>query len=56
MGQPRGGDPRASYALYDSEGQIMYHWRVNYDITVTQNKMMEHKLPLPLLLGLNYGY
>ncbi len=56
VGQPRDGDPRASYALYDSEAQIMYHYRVNYDITVTQKKMMEHKLPLPLVLRLNYGY
>jgi len=56
VGQPRDGDPRASYALYDSEAQIMYHWRVNYDITITQKKMMEHKLPLPLVLRLNYGY
>ena len=56
VGQPRDGDPRASYALYDNEAQIMYHCRVNYDITVTQKKMMEHKLPLPLVLRLNYGY
>lgn len=56
VGQPRDGDSRASYALYDSDAQIMYHYRVNYDITITQKKMMEHKLPLPLILRLTYGY
>jgi len=56
VGQPRDGDPRASYALYDSDAQVMYHYRVNYDITITQKKMMEHKLPLPLIFRLNYGY
>ena len=56
VGQPRDGDPRASYALYDSDARIMYHYRVNYDITVTQKKMMEDKLPLSLVFRLNYGY
>jgi predicted phosphodiesterase len=56
VGQPRDGDPRASYAIYDSDAQIIHYHRINYDITATQKKMMEHKLPLPLILRLNYGY
>jgi len=50
VGQPCDGDPRVS------DARIMYHYRVNYDITVTQKKMMEYKLPLALVFRLNYGY
>jgi len=56
VGQPRDGNPRASYMLYNSDDQIMYHYRVNYDISITQRKMIKHKLPLPLVFRLNYGY
>jgi len=56
VGQPRDGNPRASYMLYNSDDQIMYHYRVNYDISITQRKMIKYKLPLPLVLRLNYGY
>lgn len=56
VGQPRDGDPRASYAIYDSDAQTMYHYRVNYDITITQKKMVEYDLPISLVLRLNYGY
>lgn len=56
VGQPRDGDPRASYAVYDSNAQSIYHYRVNYDIPVTQGKMMECQLPLSLILRLGYGY
>ncbi len=56
VGQPRDGDPRASYAIYDSDARIIYHYRVNYDITITQREMMKHKLPLSLVQRLNYGY
>ncbi len=55
VGQPRDGDPRASYAVYDSDAQAIYHYRVNYDINITQKKMIEYKLPLPLVLRLNNG-
>ncbi|HEX75556.1 MAG TPA: metallophosphoesterase family protein [Dehalococcoidia bacterium] len=56
VGQPRDGDPRASYAIYDVEARIIYHYRVDYDIAVTQRKMEERGLPLPLILRLNYGW
>ena len=55
VGQPRDGDPRASYAIYDSEAQVMYHYRVNYDINITQKEMLKHKLPFSLIYRLNYG-
>jgi len=55
VGQPRDGDPRASYAIYDSDAQIIYHYRINYDIFATQREMMKHELPLFLVYRLNYG-
>jgi len=56
VGQPRDGDPRASYVIYDNDAQMMYHYRVHYDIGLTQKKMAEYKLPSSLILRLNYGY
>jgi diadenosine tetraphosphatase ApaH/serine/threonine PP2A family protein phosphatase len=55
VGQPRDGDPRASYALYDSEAQTVRHCRVEYDIPATQKKMAERGLPTPLILRLSVG-
>jgi diadenosine tetraphosphatase ApaH/serine/threonine PP2A family protein phosphatase len=56
VGQPRDGDPRASYLLLDTETRIFEHRRVGYDIERTQAKMMEHDLPLRLVLRLGYGW
>jgi len=55
VGQPRDGDPRASYAIYDSEsGRIGLH-RVDYDIHATQKRMAEQGLPRRLITRLAYG-
>jgi len=56
VGQPRDGDPRASYAVYDSSDHTTYHYRVEYDIAATQSKMMECQLPLSLVFRLSGGY
>jgi predicted phosphodiesterase len=45
VGQPRDRDPRASYAIYDSEDHALYHYRVSYDIGSTQAKMEKEGLP-----------
>ena len=55
VGQPRDGDPRASYAIYDSEAGTIYHYRVTYDIGATQSRMMEYGLPRRLAVRLDYG-
>jgi diadenosine tetraphosphatase ApaH/serine/threonine PP2A family protein phosphatase len=55
VGQPRDGDPRASYVIYDSQRGVLYHYRVDYDISLTQQKMMEEKLPPRLATRLSYG-
>ncbi len=55
VGQPRDGDPRASYAIYDSENGRASLYRVPYDIRSTQDRMVEHGLPLRLVTRLSYG-
>ena len=56
VGQPRDGDPRASYALIDDEAMTLEHRRAVYPLEKTQAKMMEHGLPLRLVLRLGYGW
>jgi predicted phosphodiesterase len=55
VGQPRDGDPRASYAIYDSEGMMLRLYRVEYNIGATQDKMMQAGLPVPLITRLEQG-
>ena len=55
VGQPRDGDPRASYALYDSEAMTMYHRRVAYDIAATQERMAALGLPPRLAARLSHN-
>jgi len=55
IGQPRDGDPRASYAIYDSEAKSITHYRIPYDIAATQARMVEYGLPMHLVERLNYG-
>ena len=55
VGQPRDGDTRASYAIYDSENNLVRLYRIPYDIGATQDKMMQSGLPIHLVVRLNYG-
>lgn len=55
VGQPRDGDPRASYAIYDGETRQVESYRVSYNIALTQKKMMAYNLPLRLAARLSYG-
>jgi len=45
VGQPRDGDPRAAYAIYDSQAGTVTLHRVEYDIAATQRLMEEAGLP-----------
>ena len=45
MGQPRDGDWRSCYAIYDSDHQIVVFRRVEYDIAKTQAKILAAGLP-----------
>lgn len=53
VGQPRDGDPRASYAIItDEKIEIV---KVPYDIESVQRKMRKECLPLPLIERLSWG-
>ena len=55
VGQPRDGDPRASYAIYDHENKLVVFRRVNYDIAKTQGKIIAAGLPEMLADRLEEG-
>ena len=46
VGQPRDGDPRASYAVLDTEKKVFSVRRVEYDIASVARKIAEAGLPL----------
>ena len=45
VGQPRDGDPRAAYAIYDMAANVVELRRVEYDIAGAQAKIREAGLP-----------
>ena len=55
VGQPRDRDPRAAYAIYDSEADTLSLLRAAYDIAVTQRAMERAGLPEPLISRLSAG-
>lgn len=55
VGQPRDGDPRASYGVYDSKTSLFSLHRVEYNIGQVQEKMKKVGLPLPLIERLAFG-
>ena len=55
VGQPRDGDPRAAYALLDTEERFWTTFRVDYDIKAEQEAMRKAGLPDRLIDRLEYG-
>jgi predicted phosphodiesterase len=55
VGQPRDGDPRASYAIYDVSAATVTLHRVAYDIQLTQTRMRAAGLPAALSQRLSSG-
>jgi predicted phosphodiesterase len=55
VGQPRDQDPRAAYAVLDTDANTIYFNRVEYDIAATQRQMREARLPTALIRRLEYG-
>ncbi|MGH2582887.1 MAG: metallophosphoesterase family protein [Anaerolineales bacterium] len=45
VGQPRDRDPRAAFAIFDTETQIWDYRRVEYDVRAVQERMLEAELP-----------
>jgi predicted phosphodiesterase len=56
VGQPRDGDPRASYILLDTEVNSIEYRRVEYPVEKTQKLMRSVGLPQPLETRLSYGH
>jgi diadenosine tetraphosphatase ApaH/serine/threonine PP2A family protein phosphatase len=55
VGQPRDGDARASFLIWDQERARLEFYRVEYNVELTQKKMREVQLPLYLIERLSHG-
>ncbi len=56
VGQPRDSDPRASYALLDTDNDLWTYRRLSYPVELTQARMREAGLPNRLIARLSYGW
>ncbi len=56
VGQPRDGDPRAAYALFDSNERLVRLKRVPYDIAATAADIRQAGLPNLLAERLFHGF
>lgn len=55
VGQPRDGDWRAGFALYDSDAQMVTFYRVPYNLKSAQDRILEANLPPRLAARLAMG-
>lgn len=55
IGQPRNGDPRASFAVLDTENHLVTRYRLPYDIAAIQERNRAAGLPERLALRLATG-
>ena len=55
VGQPRDGDWRAAFAVFDSEAWIVTFYRVPYNLRVAQEKILAANLPQRLATRLATG-
>jgi diadenosine tetraphosphatase ApaH/serine/threonine PP2A family protein phosphatase len=56
VGQPRDRDPRAAYAIYDTEAKTWQARRVAYDIAAVQQRIRDVKLPEKHAIRLAEGW
>ncbi len=56
VGQPRDGDPRPAYALYDDQTGRFQFRRAEYKVEHTQSAMRAAGLPERLAIRLQYGW
>jgi diadenosine tetraphosphatase ApaH/serine/threonine PP2A family protein phosphatase len=56
VGQPRDGDPRAAYVIYDGETKTVTIFRVEYDVDQAAAKILDAGLPPMLADRLRRGY
>ena len=55
VGQPRDGNPQASYGIYDLKYKAVNIYRVSYPVNLTQDKIINAGLPRSLADRLSYG-
>ena len=55
VGQPRDGDWRAAFAVYDSEARVVTFYRAPYNLKDAQDRIMAANLPLRLATRLAAG-
>ena len=55
VGQPRDGDNRSSFAIWDTDQDRMEFYRVAYPFQITQEKMRKVELPPYLIDRLTFG-
>jgi diadenosine tetraphosphatase ApaH/serine/threonine PP2A family protein phosphatase len=55
VGQPRDGDWRAAYCIYDTEKNVVEQRRVKYDLATAQKKILKAGLPRLLADRLGIG-
>jgi len=55
VGQPRDGDPRAGYLLWDDEAWTFEHVRLEYDLERTVDRILDAGLPAYLAERLHWG-
>lgn len=55
VGQPRDGDPRAAFAIFDTEQRTVTFHRVPYDVATAQEKIFAAGLPERLAIRLEEG-
>ena len=55
VGQPRDGDWRAAFALYDDEARTVTYYRVPYDVRLAQMRILGAGLPDRLAIRLRDG-
>lgn len=55
VGQPRDGDPRAAFAVFDTEALAIHIQRVEYPVEQARDRILAAGLPKPLAIRLMHG-
>ncbi len=55
VGQPRDGDWRAAFAVFDTQGYTVTYYRVKYDLAAAQERIIAAELPERLATRLAQG-
>jgi diadenosine tetraphosphatase ApaH/serine/threonine PP2A family protein phosphatase len=55
VGQPRDGDPRAAFAIFDVDAKTIHHYRTDYPVERAQQRIIDAGLPHALARRLALG-